>query len=67
MLEEIRSFFREVREEPVPAWPEGLSPIDPPERDLSPVASSVRYGLSRVIQTRFQCYELHRHPERFPS
>ena len=34
MLDEIRSFFREVGEEPAPTWPEGLSPIDPAERDL---------------------------------
>jgi hypothetical protein len=34
MLDEIRSFFREVGEEPAPTWPEGLSRIDPAERDL---------------------------------
>ena len=35
MLDEIRSFFNELREEPAPAWPEGLSAIDPViERDL---------------------------------
>ena len=34
MIDEIRSFFREVGEEPAPTWPEGLSAIDPAERDL---------------------------------
>jgi hypothetical protein len=29
MLDEIRSFFEELREEPAPAWPEGIPAIDP--------------------------------------
>jgi hypothetical protein len=35
MLDEIRSFFEELREEPAPTWPEGVSAIAlATERDL---------------------------------
>jgi hypothetical protein len=34
MLNEIRSFFEKLREEPAPAWPEGVSAIGPDGGDL---------------------------------
>jgi hypothetical protein len=34
MLDEIRSFFEKLREEPPPAWPEGVSAVGPNGRDL---------------------------------
>jgi hypothetical protein len=50
MLEEIRSFFREVREEPAPTWPDCLSKIDPAERDLR-VESELNWRL--MMEARY--------------